>query len=54
MIYYEDYRLKIVEIDGKYTIYDNKYGGRTSHKDMTKEWTDDFIQRVLSKRKRRK
>lgn len=53
MIYYEDYRLRVVEIDGKYTIYDAKYGGRAIHKDVTKEWTDIFIQRVLSKRKTR-
>ena len=51
LVYYEDTKLKIIEIDGKYTVYDNKYGGKARHKDMTKEWTDDFIQCVLSKRK---
>lgn len=54
MTYYKDCRLTIIENDGKYTLYDAKYGGRAIHKNKSKEWTDDFIQRVLSKRKRRK
>lgn len=49
-IYYEDYRLKVVETDGKYTIYDSKYGWRASHKNKSKEWTDSFINQVISKR----
>ena len=28
MVYYKDYRLTIIETDGKYTLYDAKYGGR--------------------------
>lgn len=52
-IYYEDYRLNIVEnSNANYDIYDSKYGGRAVHKNKSKEWTDNFIQRVLSKRKK--
>ena len=52
MIYYEDYRLKIIETDGKYTVYDEKIGGRAYYVNKSKEWIDEYIQRVLSKRKR--
>lgn len=51
-IYYEDFRLKITENEnGRYDVFDNKFGGRCTHKNTSKEWVDDFIQRVLSKRK---
>ena len=53
MIYYEDYRLKIVETDGKYTVYDEKIGGRAYYVNKSKEWIDEYIQRVQSKRKRK-
>lgn len=53
MIYYEDYRLKIIETDGKYTVYDEKIGGRAYHVNKSKEWIDEYIQRVQSKRKRK-
>lgn len=52
MIYYEDYRLTIVRNkNGTFNIHDAKYGGRALHKNKTKEWIDDYIQKVLSKRK---
>lgn len=54
MIYYKDYRLTIVETNGKYTLYDAKYGGKAIHKDKTKEWTDDYIQCISKLRERRK
>lgn len=47
------YRLKIVETDEKYTIYDNKYGGRVRYKNKSQERTDDFIQYVLGNRGRK-
>ena len=53
MTYYKDYRLWIVEKNGKYTIYDDKYNGRAIYKNKSKEWTDNFIRRVLSKRNTR-
>lgn len=53
MTYYKDYRLWIVKKNGKYTIYDDKYNGRAVHKNKSKEWTDNFIQRVLNKRNKR-
>lgn len=53
-IYYEDYRLRVVENNGKYTIYDSKYGWRAIYKDKSKEWTDEHIQRILTIRNRRK
>lgn len=54
-IYYEDYRLKVIENEnGGYDIYDSKYGGRCIRKNMSKKWTDDKIQCVLSKRPKRK
>lgn len=53
MIYYEDYRLKIIETDGKYTVYDEKIGGRAYYVNKSKEWIDEYIQRVKSKRKRK-
>lgn len=43
MVYYKDYRLTIIETDGKYTLYDAKYGGRAVHQNKTKEWTDSYI-----------
>ena len=49
--YYEDYRLKVIEQDGNYTIYDKKYGDRAIRKNKTKEWVDDYIQRTVDKRK---
>lgn len=50
-IYYEDYRLQVVEKEnGKYDIRDSKFGGRAIHNNKTKEQTDEIIQRVLSKR----
>lgn len=51
MVYYKDYRLTIIETDGKYTLYDAKYGGRAVHQNKTKEWVDDYIQRTVDKRK---
>ena len=54
MIYYKDYRLLIIETDGKYTLYDAKYGGRALHRNKTKEWTDDYIERVSRLRKRKR
>ena len=53
MVYYKDYRLTIIETDGKYTLYDAKYGGRAVHQNKTKEWTDDYIQRVSKLRGRK-
>ena len=54
-IYYEDYRLKVIENEnGGYDIYDSKFGGRCFSKNMSKNWTDAKIQRVLSKRPKRK
>lgn len=54
MVYYEDYRLKVIDNgNGRYDIHDNKFGGRAIHKNMSKEWTDDFIQSVLRKRRKR-
>ncbi len=53
-VYYEDYRLKIVENqDGKYDIYDSKYGGRATHKNKTREEVDNKIKKILNKRNRR-
>lgn len=48
--YYEDSRLTVTESDGKYSIFDRKYD-RETHKNVSKEWTDNFINRVKSKRK---
>ena len=49
--YYEDARLTITENSGKYSIFDRKYD-RETHKDASKKWTDNFINRVLNKRRR--
>lgn len=54
-IYYEDYRIKVIENElGTYDFYDSKFGGRATYKNKTKEWADDKIQRILSKRNHRK
>ena len=53
IIYYEDCRLKVTEQNEKYTVYDKKYGDIT-HRYKTKEWVDDYIQGVLSKRRGKK
>ena len=53
-IYYEDYRLIVVEHeDGRYDIYDNKYGGKITHKGVSKEHADERIQLILGIRNRR-
>ena len=54
-IYYEDYRLVVVENEsGKYDIHDNKYGGKITHKNVSKEQADDRIQQILSVRNRKR
>ena len=54
-VYYEDYRLKVViNQSGKYDVHDNKYGGKITHKNVSKEQADDRIQHILSVRNRRK
>ena len=54
-IYYEDYRLKVVKNElGKYDVYDSKYGGRKTYKDKSKDFVDEKISNVLSKRSIRK
>ena len=51
-VYYEDYRIKVVKNDaGYYDMYDNKYGGRKTWYNGTKEQIDERIQKILSKRK---
>ncbi len=50
-IYYEDSRLTVTENNGKYSVFDRKYD-RETHKNASKEWTDNFINRVKSKRKK--
>lgn len=50
-IYYEDLRLTVTENGGKYSIFDRKYN-REMHKNASKEWADNFINRVESKRKK--
>lgn len=52
-VYYEDYRLKITEDNGKYNIYDQKFK-RITYKEVSKEKADSFINKVLSKRNKRK
>lgn len=53
-VYYEDYRLKVVKKEsGKYDIHDSKYGGKITHKDVSKEKADERIQEILSVRNRR-
>ena len=53
-IYYEDYRLKIIEKEnGRYDIYDSKYGGRSIFKNVTKEFADERTKKILEIRKRR-
>jgi len=52
-LYYEDYRLKIIENEhGNYDVYDEKFGGRLTRRNVSKKWVDDFIQSVLSKRRK--
>ena len=54
-IYYEDYRLIVIKKPtGKYDIHDSKYGGRITHKDVSKEKADGRIQEILKYRNRRK
>ena len=53
-IYYQDYRLKVVEIGGKYIIYDSKFGDRSTYYDIDKEQVDIFLERILSRRSKRK
>ena len=54
-VYYEDYRLKVViNHSGKYDVHDNKYGGKITHKNVSKEQADERIQQLLSVRNRRK
>ena len=48
--YYKDKRLTVVVENECYTIFDKKFANRAIHKNKTKEWTDDFISRVLNKR----
>lgn len=44
MLYYEDRRYTIIEkANGKYDVYDAKYGGKRSHKNQNKDWTDQFV-----------
>ena len=53
-VYYEDYRLKVIKKEsGKYDIHDSKYGGKITHKDVSKEQADERIQEILSIRNRR-
>lgn len=47
--YYEDSRLIVTENNGKYSVFDRKFN-RETHKNVNKEWTDNFINRVISKR----
>ena len=52
MLYYEDYRLKITKNENDlYDVYDNKFAGRKTYRNASKEWIDEYIKRVLSKRK---
>lgn len=49
--YYKDYRIKVVKNDaGTYDMYDNKYGGRKTWCNGTKEQIDEKIENILSKR----
>lgn len=51
-VYYEDYRIKVVKNDSdSYDMYDNKYGGRKTWHNGTKEQIDEKIQKILSKRR---
>ena len=50
-VYYEDYRIRVVKNeDGKYDMYDNKFGGRKTWRNGTKEQIDEKIQSILNKR----
>ena len=54
-IYYENDRIKVVKNEsGKYDMYDNKFGGRKTWRNGTKEQIDEKIQAILRKRSRRK
>lgn len=54
-IYYENDRIKVVKNEsGKYDMYDNKFGGRKTWHNGTKEQIDEKIQAILRKRSRRK
>ena len=37
MIYYKNYKLTIIETDGKYTLYDTKYGSSIDYLHMNIE-----------------
>ena len=51
-LYYEDYRIKVIKNNSDtYDMYDNKYGGRKTWYNVTKEQIDKRIEKVLSKRK---
>ena len=52
--YYEDCRLKVVEQDGNYTVYDKKNRYKVIHKNKTKTWVDDYLQRKAEKREKYK
>ena len=50
-VYYEDDRIKVVKNeDEKYDMYDNKFGGRKTWRNGTKEQIDEKIQSILNKR----
>ena len=53
-VYYEDYRLVVLKNkSGGYDIHDNKYGGRITHKNVSKEQADKRIEEILNFRNRR-
>lgn len=53
-VYYEDYRLKVVETRlGVYDVYDSKYN-KITHENVSKEQADARIQELLNFRNRRK
>ena len=58
MLYYEDRRYTIIEkANGKYDVYDAKYGGKRTHKNQNKEWAGRFVDTrrdLLNKRKHKK
>lgn len=49
--YYEDARLTVTENNGRYSIFDGKYA-RETHKNASKGFIDDFLNRVKSKRRK--
>lgn len=53
-VYYEDYRIKVAKNEtSRYDIYDNKFGGRKTYRNGTKEQIDKKIQAILNKRRKR-